>query len=72
MPSITVKAAVKHVRPEFFLLVDLGEFFVRFRVGGGGGGGGVSELFFFFYLYIFSAFFIFFLDISRNSKTIYR
>ena len=31
------------MRPEFFLLVDLQDFFFRFRVGGGrgvGGGGG--------------------------------
>ena len=56
-----------------FLLVDLREFFFRFRVGSGGGGWkkmkklwkwpvnwSFSELFFFFFFYYFHFFFFFF------------
>ena len=33
------------VRPDFFLFVDLQDFFLfRFRVGGGGGGGGGRQM----------------------------
>ena len=43
MISVACKARI-------FLLVDLWDFFFRFRVGGGGGGGSFSELFFFFFI----------------------
>ena len=41
----------------FFSLVDLREFFFRYRVGGGGGGGGggIKKAFFFLF---FRAFFL--------------
>ena len=35
----------------FFLLVDLREFFFRYRVRGGGGGGEIKKLFFSFFFF---------------------